>query len=65
MWRNHACTKQCDLPHSDCPVGKKCGPECKAIGVQVSRGKALERKYERPSLNRITEQTYIYEMADS
>ena len=39
VWRNHACTRQCDLPHSDCPVGKKCGPECKAIEYRCPQGR--------------------------
>ena len=27
---DHACTKECDAPNNNCPLGKKCGPRCQA-----------------------------------
>ena len=29
-WENHSCDSKCDGPNNDCPLGKKCGPHCKA-----------------------------------
>ena len=29
-WDDHACTKECDAPNNNCPLGKKCGPRCQA-----------------------------------
>ena len=29
-WEGHICDSKCDGPNNDCPLGKKCGPHCKA-----------------------------------
>ena len=29
-WEGHSCDPKCDGPNNDCPLGKKCGPNCKA-----------------------------------
>ena len=29
-WEGHSCNSKCDGPNNDCPLGKKCGPHCKA-----------------------------------
>ena len=29
-WEKHSCDSKCDGPNNDCPLGKKCGPHCKA-----------------------------------
>ena len=29
-WDNHTCSSECDGPNNNCPLGKKCGPRCRA-----------------------------------
>ena len=29
-WDKHDCSRECDGPNNNCPLGKKCGPRCKA-----------------------------------
>ena len=29
-WDDHDCGRECDGPNNNCPLGKKCGPKCKA-----------------------------------
>ena len=31
-WDNHKCDQSCDSGESNCPIGRKCGSRCKAIG---------------------------------
>ena len=30
-WKGHSCIQECDRAGNECPVGKKCGPDCKSI----------------------------------
>ena len=29
-WQKHSCNETCDQANNDCPLGKRCGPDCKA-----------------------------------
>ena len=29
-WDDHSCTRECDGPNNNCPLGRKCGPGCQA-----------------------------------
>ena len=30
-WSTHSCSKECDVQSNQCPKGKQCGPQCKAV----------------------------------
>ena len=33
-WEGHSCNSKCDGPNNDCPLGKRCGPHCKATAYR-------------------------------
>ena len=37
-WNNHACNSECDDPNNNCPLGRKCGQNCKANGYPCPTG---------------------------
>ena len=41
-WDDHACTKECDAPNNNCPLGKKCGPRCQANVYRCPRDQSVE-----------------------
>ena len=38
-WDSHACTTKCDGSNNSCPIGKKCGPDCKAAAYPCPTGR--------------------------